>query len=116
MFSTPERRMQRTFWLINVLDDAENKSIEYANRLWLRKNTGEYKINVCVEDSMVSKLEDIKEYLWSTGSFIIQEGKKFWVKQMDKKMDINKEAIVCWRVKDYEHFNYIAFLYRPKYE
>jgi len=115
MFSTPERRMQRTFWLINVLDDAENKSIEYANRLWLRKNVGEYKITVCVEDSMTS-LEQIKKYLFSTGSFIIQEGKKFWVKQMDKKMNVKKEAIVCWRVKIYEHFNYYAFLYRPKVE
>lgn len=116
MFSTPERRIQRTFWLINVLDDAQNKSIEYANRFWLRQNVCEYKINICVEDSMVSKLEDIKEYLSSTGSFIIQDGKKFWAKQMDKKMDVNKEAIVCWRVKDYEHFNYLAFLYRPKDE
>jgi len=114
MFSTPEKRMARTFWVINVLDDAENKSIEYANRLWLRKNIAEYKINICVEDSMVSRLEDIKEYLSSTGSFIIQEGKKIWVKQMDLKMDPNKEAIVCWKVKEYEHFNYYAFLYRPK--
>ncbi len=114
MFSTPEKRMQRTFWVINVLDDAENKSIEYANRLWLRKNIAEYKINICVEDSMVSRIEEIKEYLSSTGSFIIQSGKKFWAKQMDKKLDVSREAIVCWRVKDNECFNYYAFLYRPK--
>ena len=115
MFSTPERKIARTFWLINVLDDAENKSIEYSNRLWLRMNTGDYKITVCVEDSMTS-LEEIKKYLSSTGSFIVQEGKKFWAKQMDKKMDVKKEAIVCWRVRDNDKFNYYAFLYRPKDE
>ena len=113
MFSTSEKCMQRTFWVINVLDDAENKSIEYANRLWLRKNIVEYKINICVEDSMAS-IKEIKEYLSTTGSFIIQGGKKFWSKQMDKKLDINKEAIICWKVRDNKHYNYLAFLYRPK--
>ena len=114
MFSTQEKILERTFWVINVLDDAEKKSIEYANRLWLRKNIAEHKINICVEDSMVSSIEDIKKYLSSAGSFIIQSGEKFWVKQMDKKFDESKEAIVCWRVKDNEYFNYYAFLYRPE--
>ena len=59
-------------------------------------------------------LEDIKKYLSTTGSFIIQGGKNFWAKQMDKKLDNNKEAIVCWKVTGWEDFNYYAFLYRPK--
>ena len=52
--------MNQTIWVVQVLDDSNNRSIEYQNRLWLRQNVEKLHIRVCVEDC-VANIFDIAE-------------------------------------------------------
>lgn len=99
--------MDHTQWVIQVLDDSNNRSIEYNNRFWLRKNVTSLLINVCVEDCSIDVF-GIAEKWKKTDSILIQNGEK-----ITKKSDFHpgKEALLVYKANDKDYF---VFLYTPK--
>ena len=99
--------MSQTTWVIQVLDDSNNRSIEYQNRFWLRKNVEKLHIRVCVEDCTVDTFEIADE--WSKeDTILIQEGKKI---QFKSDFHPGKEALLLVNCKEN---GYLVFLYSPK--
>lgn len=98
--------MNQTTWVIHVLDDSNNRSIEYQNRLWLCQNVEKLHIRVCVEDC-VANIFDIAEEWANEGTILIQEGKNIQFKD-----DFNpaKEALLLIKRED----GYLVFLYSSK--
>lgn len=98
--------MDQTTWVIQVLDDSNNRSIEYQNRFWLRQNVERLHIHVCVEDCVADTF-DIAEEWANKDSILIQEGKN-----IQFKGDFNpiKEALLLAKRKD----GYLIFRYSPK--
>ena len=90
-----------TSWVIMVLDDSLQKSIEYSNRLWLRKNVKRLNIIVCVEDCVIMP-SDLPS-LFKKRLYIVQNGKHISKKEFDK----DKEAIMLYKVNEW----YYAFVY-----
>ena len=97
--------MDRTTQVINALDDSRGKSIEYQNRLWLRRNVVKMHIKTCISDCQVDIFDIVKEF--ENHNIIIQDGKK-----IEHKNDFHpgKEALL---LIEYEDDN-IVFLYSPK--
>lgn len=98
--------MDQTTWVIQVLDDAYNRSIEYQNRFWLRQNVEKLHIHVCVE-FCVANTFDIAEEWGKEGTILIQEGQNI---QFKADFHPGKEALLL--VKSEE--GYRIFLYTPK--
>lgn len=98
--------MDRTAWVIQVLDDSSNRSIEYQNRLWLRQNVEKLHIRVCVEDCVANTF-DIAEEWKNKGRILIQEGKNIHFKA---DFHPGKEALLLSKRED----SYLVFLYSPK--
>ena len=98
--------MNQTTWVIQVLDDSYNRSIEYQNRFWLRQNVEKLHIRVCVE-ACVANTFDIAEKWSQKGTILVQEGKKIHF-----KTDFHpaKEAWLLIKHED----GYLVFLYSPK--
>ena len=88
--------MNQTTWVIQVLDDSGNRSIEYQNRFWLRQN--------CVANTF-----DIAEKWAEKGTILIQEGKNV---QFKNDFHPGKEALLL--VKYESEDSYLVFLYSPK--
>ena len=99
--------MNQTSQVVRVLNDSQNKSIEYQNMLWLRQNVEKLHIHVCVEDCVVNTF-DIAEKWAEESTILIQEGKKI---QFKNDFNPGKEALLL--VKGSEDF-YFVFLYSPK--
>ncbi len=99
--------MDQATWVIQVLDDSENRSIEYKNRFWLRKNVEKMKIRVCVEGCLVN-MSKIEEEFEKEGTILIQEGKR-----VKKKSSIRPEKEALLLIK-FEKKSYLVFLYSPK--
>lgn len=100
--------MERTTWVIQVLDDSNRRSIEYQNRIWLRQNVEKLQIHVCVEACEVN-IFDIAEDWEREGTIIIQEGKAVQFKNDFKP---GKEALLL--IKQKAEDPYWVFLYSPK--
>lgn len=98
--------MDQTTWVINVLDDSRNKSIEYKNRFWLRQNVDKYRVIVCVEDC-IADIFRIAEYWKMDESILIQDGE---VVQFRGEFNPTMEALLL--VKSLEE--YYVFLYSPE--
>ena len=98
--------MDRTNWLINVLDDSNRRSIKYENRLWLRQNVRKMNLTVCPEDCQVN-LSQVAESYATRNAIIIQDGKKIF---SATKFLMLKEALVVVE-KGGEH---LVFLYYPE--
>ena len=99
--------MDQTTWVIQVLDDSNNRSIEYQNRSWLRQNVEKLHIRVCVEDCVANTF-DIAEEWAKEGSILIQEGKRI---QFKADFHPGKEALLLINLKE---DGYLVFLYSPK--
>ena len=99
--------MDQTTWVIQVLDDSNNRSIEYQNRSWLRQNVEKLHIRVCVEDCVANTF-DIAEEWAKEGSILIQEGKRL---QFKADFHPGKEALLLINLKE---DGYLVFLYSPK--
>lgn len=99
--------MNQTAWVIQVLDDSNNRSIEYQNRFWLRQNVEKLHIRVCVEDCVVNTF-DIAEEWAHKGTILIQEGKNI---QFKADFHPGKEALLLVNRKE---DGYLVFLYSPK--
>ena len=101
--------MDRANWVVKVLDDSHNKSIEYKNRSWLLQNVEKLNINVCVEDCEANVF-DIAEDWKDEATILIQEGEpvKF-------KADFHpgKEALLIRKSKKSSD-GYLASIYYPK--
>ena len=100
--------MNQTTWVIQVLDDSRNRSIEYQNRFWLRQNVEKLHIRVCVEDCVANTF-DIAEKWAEKGTILIQEGKNV---QFKNDFHPGKEALLL--VKYESEDSYLVFLYSPK--
>jgi len=98
--------MDQTAWVMNVLDDSNRRSIEYANRFWLRQHVQEMNIRVCVEDCEVNGFEDLVGGL-KLGKLIIQNGKE--IKNVHK-LRRDEEALMLLKGVGM----YFVFLYTPK--
>ena len=99
--------MNQTAWVIQVLDDSSNRSIEYQNRFWLRQNVEKLHIRVCVEDCVANTFDIADE--WSKeGTILIQEGKEI---QFKADFHPRKEALLLVNCKE---DGYLVFLYSPK--
>lgn len=98
--------MDQTTWVIKVLDDARNKSIEYQNRVWLQKNVERLDICVCVEASTVNTF-DIADAWGEKGTMLIQNGEYV---QFKADFHPGKEALLLTK---YEK-RYLVCLYFPK--
>jgi len=100
--------MDQTSWVIQVLDDSNNRSIEYPNRFWLRQNVEKLHIRVCVEDCIVNTF-DIAEKWAKEGTILIQDGNS-----VRSKNDFHpgKEALLLIKYKSED--TYLVFLYSPK--
>ena len=101
--------MDRANWVVKVLDDSHNKSIEYKNRNWLLQNVEKLNINVCVEDCEANVFK-IAEYWKDEATILIQEGEP-----VKSKADFHpgKEALLIGKPK--ELFDgYLVYVYYPK--
>lgn len=98
--------MDQTTWVIQVLDDSNNRSIEYQNRFWLRQNVEKLHIRVCVEDCGADTF-DIAEKWAEEGTILIQNGKNV---QCKDDFHPGKEALLLIKYKS----AYLVFLYSPK--
>ena len=98
--------MDQTAWVMNVLDDSNRRSIEYANRFWLRQHVQEMNIRVCVEDCEVS-IEELTERYGDEKYIFIQNGK-----EIKSKRHFNEEQEALMLLKG-ENM-YFVFLYTPK--
>ncbi len=100
--------MDRTTWVIKVLDDSRNRSIEYQNRRWLQRNVEKLNICVCVEDCMVNTF-DIADAWAKKGTILFQNGEYVHFKD---DFHPGKEALLLKKYEDEER--YLVFLYSPK--
>ena len=100
--------MDRTTWVIKVLDDSRNRSIEYQNRRWLQRNLEKLNICVCVEDCMVNTF-GIADAWMKKGTRLIQDGEYIAFKD---DFHPGKEALLLKKYEDEER--YLVFLYSPK--
>lgn len=82
--------MNQATWIIQVLDDSNNHSIEYSNRVWLRQNVERLHIHVCVEDCVATTSDIAKEWA-NKSTILIQEGKNI----QDKSNSILKKRLYC---------------------
>lgn len=100
--------MDYTSRVIRVLDDAHQRSIEYANREWLRNHVEDWNVQVCVEDCEANVF-DIAEAWDSEYTSIVQDGKIIHFKN---DFHPGKEALLITRHSlDEPH---MVFLYTPK--
>ena len=100
--------MNQTSWVIQVLDDSLDRSIEYPNRFWLRQNVEKLHIRVCVEDCVANTFDIAKKWA-EEGTILIQEGKNV---QFKDDFHPGKEALLL--VKYESKDAYLVFLYYPK--
>lgn len=98
--------MDQTTWVIKVLDDARNKSIEYQNRVWLQKNVERLNIGVYVESSTVNTF-DIADAWGKKGTMLIQNGEEI---QFKNDFHPGKEALLITKYKE----RCLVCLYFPK--
>lgn len=98
--------MDQTTWVIKVLDDARNKSIEYRNRVWLQKNVERLNICVCVECSTVNTF-GIADAWGKKGTMLIQNGEYV---QFKDDFHPGKEALLLTKYEE----RYLVCLYFPK--
>ncbi len=99
--------MNQTEWVIRVLDDSNNRNIEYQNRFWLRQNVEKLHIRVCFEDCVANTFDIADE--WSKeGTILIQEGKAIHFKA---DFHPGKEALL---LVNRNEDGYLVFLYSPK--
>ena len=101
--------MDHTQWVIQVLDDSNNKSIEYKNRVWLRKNVETMHIKVCVEDCLIHLLR-LGYTFFSSEAILVQDG-KIITKGNARAFLPEKEALLIYKANGEENF---VFLYSPK--
>lgn len=99
--------MNQTTWVIQVLDDSNNRSIEYLNRFWLRSNVEKLHIRVCVEDCAVDTFKIADEWR-KEDTILVQEGK---IIQFKSDFNPGKEALLLVNCKEN---GYLVFLYSPK--
>jgi hypothetical protein len=100
--------MDQTTWVIQVLDDSNNRSIEYQNRSWLRQNIEKLNIRVCVEDCVIDTFGIAEEWA-NDGSILIQGGKSI---QFKADFHPGKEALQL--IRRQSENDYLVFLYSPK--
>ena len=100
--------MDHASWVIQVLDDAHQHSIEYANRVWLRNYVEDWNIQVCVEDCEASVF-DIAEAWGNVHTDVIQDGDFI---QFKNDFHPGKEALLITKASIDEP--YMVFLYTPK--
>lgn len=98
--------MNQTTWVIQVLDDSYNRSIEYQNRFWLRQNVEKLHIRACVEDCVTNTSNIAKKWAHE-GTILVQEGKRI---QCKADFQPEKEALLLIKHED----GYLVFLYSPK--
>ena len=101
--------MSQAHWVIQVLDDSNRRSIEYANRFFLRQNVEKMHIRVCVEDCAVSSSK-IEYECGKDGVILIQEGKEV---QSISDFNPEKEALL---LVSCAKGGYYVFLYSPTKE
>ena len=101
--------MNRTSWVIQVLDDSNRRSIEYENRTWLRQNVETLGLCVCVEDCGVDVFGIAKSW-GEEGTMLIQEGKRI---QFQADFHPGKEALLVRKLYPSKPQN-LVFLYSPK--
>lgn len=98
--------MNQTTWVIQVLDDSNNRSIEYKNRFWLRQNVEKLDIKVYVENC-VANVFDVADGWKERHTILIQEGKEIY---SGSDFHPGKEALLLLKRKK----GYTIFLYSPK--
>ena len=99
--------MNQTSWIIQVLEDSNNRSMEYQNRFWLRQNVEKLHIRVCVEDCIANTFDIAKKWA-EKGTILIQEGKNVHFKN---DFHPGEEALLL--VKCESEDAYLVFLYSP---
>ena len=67
--------MERDFYVINVLEDSNRRSIEYENKIWLRNNVYDMNIRVCIEDCNV-ELQEVEEAFDKKDAIVVQNGER----------------------------------------
>ena len=101
--------MDHTQWVIQVLDDSNNKSIEYKNRVWLRKNVETMHIKVCVENCSIDLLS-LGYTFFSSEVILVQDGKPI-TRGNVRAFQPAKEALLIYKANGEDNF---VFLYSPK--
>lgn len=104
--------MDLTSWILEMLEDAHNKSITNQNRDWLYQNVNKLHICICPEDCIVDT--SYIEKAWEkNGTKLIQEGEEVTKDDFHPE----KEALLLVKNKSLK-FNledtYMVFLYYPK--
>lgn len=102
--------MDQTTWVIKVLDDSRNRSIEYRNRVWLQRNVEKLNIRVCVEDSVVDTFGIAKNWA-KEGTILVQNGE---IIEFRSDFHPGKEALLIVKYQSEDKDEHIVFLYSPK--
>ena len=93
-------------WIKKVLDEANNRCINYTNRFWISQNAKRLDIRVCVEDC-VTDLSGVARKCAKDGTVLVQEGKRIPYDSFNPK----KEALVLIK---YKSDAYLISLYSPE--
>lgn len=98
--------MSRTDWVIKVLEDSKKRSIGYGDKNWIRRNSMDMNIRVCVENCNVD-LSDIEKRASMEGSLIIQNGEEV---KLEAGFNPDEEALLLIK----QGYTYLVYQYFPK--
>lgn len=98
--------MEQTTWVINVLDDSNQKSIEYKNRFWLRQHVSKMKIRVCAEDCVINIFQLVERWRQEE-TILVQRGEI-----LSSTYDFCKDEEALFLVKHED--GYRGYMYTPE--